>query len=190
MVGYEQEGLVPFVVDAVYAMARALHNLIFDRCSSHFESDPLVNKHNQRRYTSTSKFESHRESPNQNSPTSKRNHSNFYHIQPNRFNSNYSNSMLYNHHHDAIRLMADDMTMDDSSARHERRLSCVRDSVKGHELLAYIRKVQFQSEYLYFFLTNSISKYLVAEIFFLNRKWSYIDQMLIFIDITLYRLIL
>ncbi|CAG2171357.1 unnamed protein product [Oppiella nova] len=29
---YEQEGLVPFVVDAVYAMAHAIHNLLKDRC--------------------------------------------------------------------------------------------------------------------------------------------------------------
>ena len=42
----------------------------------------------------------------------------------------------------------DDISMDDySTARHERRLSCVRDAVKGHELLAYIRKVQFQSKF-------------------------------------------
>jgi hypothetical protein len=29
---YEQEGLVPFVVDAVYSMAHAIHNLLRDRC--------------------------------------------------------------------------------------------------------------------------------------------------------------
>ncbi len=29
---YEQEGLVPFVVDAVYSMAHAIHNLLHDRC--------------------------------------------------------------------------------------------------------------------------------------------------------------
>ncbi|XP_065350296.1 metabotropic glutamate receptor 3-like isoform X1 [Cloeon dipterum] len=31
---YEQEGLVPYVVDAVYAMAHAIHNLISDVCGS------------------------------------------------------------------------------------------------------------------------------------------------------------
>ncbi|KAF4532507.1 hypothetical protein B566_EDAN007622, partial [Ephemera danica] len=31
---YEQEGLVPFVVDAVYAMAHGLHNLITDVCGT------------------------------------------------------------------------------------------------------------------------------------------------------------
>ncbi|XP_019868539.2 metabotropic glutamate receptor 7-like [Aethina tumida] len=30
--GYEQEGLVPFVVDAVYAAAHAIHNIIADTC--------------------------------------------------------------------------------------------------------------------------------------------------------------
>src|SRR2546422_1899116 len=29
---YEQEGLVPFVVDAVYAMAHAIHNYYVDHC--------------------------------------------------------------------------------------------------------------------------------------------------------------
>lgn len=32
MTKYEQEGLVPFVVDAVYALAHAIHNLLNDRC--------------------------------------------------------------------------------------------------------------------------------------------------------------
>ncbi|XP_054163872.1 metabotropic glutamate receptor 8-like [Oppia nitens] len=32
---YEQEGLVPFVVDAVYAVANAIHNLLNDRCGRH-----------------------------------------------------------------------------------------------------------------------------------------------------------
>ncbi|KAK5639566.1 hypothetical protein RI129_012058 [Pyrocoelia pectoralis] len=32
--GYEQEGLVPFVVDAVYAAAHAIHNIIQDECGS------------------------------------------------------------------------------------------------------------------------------------------------------------
>ncbi|KAF5294721.1 hypothetical protein FQA39_LY00205 [Lamprigera yunnana] len=35
--GYEQEGLVPFVVDAVYAAAHAIHNIIEDDCGS----DPM-----------------------------------------------------------------------------------------------------------------------------------------------------
>jgi len=30
--GHEQEGLVPFVIDAVYAMAHALHNLVLHQC--------------------------------------------------------------------------------------------------------------------------------------------------------------
>lgn len=29
---YNQEGIVPFVIDAVYAMAHALHNMINDTC--------------------------------------------------------------------------------------------------------------------------------------------------------------
>ncbi|KAE8745293.1 hypothetical protein FOCC_FOCC007978 [Frankliniella occidentalis] len=33
---YEQEGLVPFVVDAVYAMARAVHELVVARCGLPF----------------------------------------------------------------------------------------------------------------------------------------------------------
>ncbi|XP_034240274.1 metabotropic glutamate receptor 2-like [Thrips palmi] len=33
---YEQEGLVPFVVDAVYAMARAVHELVIDKCGAPF----------------------------------------------------------------------------------------------------------------------------------------------------------
>ncbi|XP_055372800.1 metabotropic glutamate receptor 8 isoform X2 [Condylostylus longicornis] len=32
LIGYEQEGLVPFVVDAVYAMAYAVHNFLVDIC--------------------------------------------------------------------------------------------------------------------------------------------------------------
>ncbi|XP_066584649.1 metabotropic glutamate receptor 7-like isoform X2 [Prorops nasuta] len=32
LIDYEQEGLVPFVVDAVYAMAHSLHNVIEDEC--------------------------------------------------------------------------------------------------------------------------------------------------------------
>ncbi|KAH0545837.1 metabotropic glutamate receptor 7-like isoform X1 [Cotesia glomerata] len=32
LVDYDQEGLVPFVVDAVYAMAHAVHNIINDEC--------------------------------------------------------------------------------------------------------------------------------------------------------------
>ncbi|XP_023290502.1 metabotropic glutamate receptor 7 [Orussus abietinus] len=43
---YEQEGLVPFVVDAVYAMAHAVHNIIEDECvetqdAMHFLCDSL-----------------------------------------------------------------------------------------------------------------------------------------------------
>ncbi|XP_013778093.1 metabotropic glutamate receptor 8-like [Limulus polyphemus] len=38
---YEQEGLVPFVVDAVYAMAHALHNMIKDRCESFLKCDEI-----------------------------------------------------------------------------------------------------------------------------------------------------
>lgn len=33
--GYKQEGLVPFVVDAVYAMAHALHNYQREVCPQH-----------------------------------------------------------------------------------------------------------------------------------------------------------
>ena len=32
---YEQEGLVPFVADSVYAMAHAIQNLLKDRCPRH-----------------------------------------------------------------------------------------------------------------------------------------------------------
>ncbi|XP_059488635.1 metabotropic glutamate receptor 8-like isoform X2 [Neocloeon triangulifer] len=35
---YEQEGLVPYVVDAVYAMAQAIHNMITDVCGA----DPFI----------------------------------------------------------------------------------------------------------------------------------------------------
>ncbi|XP_076343953.1 metabotropic glutamate receptor 3-like [Tachypleus tridentatus] len=38
---YEQEGLVPFVIDAVYAMAHALHNMIKDRCESFLKCDEI-----------------------------------------------------------------------------------------------------------------------------------------------------
>lgn len=34
LIRYEQEGLVPFVVDAVYAMAHALHQMIQDKCGT------------------------------------------------------------------------------------------------------------------------------------------------------------
>ncbi|XP_070164040.1 metabotropic glutamate receptor 8 isoform X2 [Polyergus mexicanus] len=36
LVDYEQEGLVPFVVDAVYAMAHGVHNVIEDECVNNF----------------------------------------------------------------------------------------------------------------------------------------------------------
>ncbi|XP_041349876.1 metabotropic glutamate receptor 8-like [Gigantopelta aegis] len=38
VVGYEQEGLVQFVIDSVYALAHAIHNMLVDRCpkSSNF----------------------------------------------------------------------------------------------------------------------------------------------------------
>ena len=32
VVGYEQEGLVQFVIDSVYALAHAIHNMLSDRC--------------------------------------------------------------------------------------------------------------------------------------------------------------
>ena len=33
--GYQQEGIVPFVIDAVYAMAHALHNMMVKECGGH-----------------------------------------------------------------------------------------------------------------------------------------------------------
>ncbi|KAG7210717.1 hypothetical protein KM043_012217 [Ampulex compressa] len=46
LVDYEQEGLVPFVVDAVYAMAHGVHNVIEDECvnnlgTTHYLCDTL-----------------------------------------------------------------------------------------------------------------------------------------------------
>ncbi|XP_046428261.1 metabotropic glutamate receptor 7-like [Neodiprion fabricii] len=46
LIDYEQEGLVPFVVDAVYAMAYAVHNIIEDECvrgrgTAHYLCDVL-----------------------------------------------------------------------------------------------------------------------------------------------------
>ncbi|XP_017757027.1 PREDICTED: metabotropic glutamate receptor 7-like, partial [Eufriesea mexicana] len=38
LINYEQEGLVPFVVDAVYAMAHGVHNLIDEECVNNGES--------------------------------------------------------------------------------------------------------------------------------------------------------
>ena len=34
---YEQEGLVQFVIDSVYALALAIHNLLRDRCHKPFK---------------------------------------------------------------------------------------------------------------------------------------------------------
>ncbi|XP_034939802.1 metabotropic glutamate receptor 8-like [Chelonus insularis] len=38
LIDYDQEGLVPFVVDAVYAMAHAVHNIINDECVENRET--------------------------------------------------------------------------------------------------------------------------------------------------------
>ncbi|RWS25509.1 metabotropic glutamate receptor 8-like protein [Leptotrombidium deliense] len=74
---YKQEGFAPFVVDAVYAMAHAIQNLLKDRCF-----------HN-----------------------SKTNHE---------------------HHQEHV---------------WDRNNSCIKEPIKGHELLSYIRKVSFRSKY-------------------------------------------
>lgn len=37
--GYEQEGLVPFVIDAVYAMAKAIDDIINDNCGEYYDED-------------------------------------------------------------------------------------------------------------------------------------------------------
>ncbi|EGI66060.1 Metabotropic glutamate receptor 2 [Acromyrmex echinatior] len=47
LVDYEQEGLVPFVVDAVYAMAHSVHNVIEEECvnnlgTSHYLCESLI----------------------------------------------------------------------------------------------------------------------------------------------------
>ena len=43
--GHEQEGLVPFVVDAVYALGHALHNLLHDRCGGRLWDKSCIKEH-------------------------------------------------------------------------------------------------------------------------------------------------
>ena len=38
---YEQEGLVQFVIDSVYALARGLHNLLSDKCKKGYFKECL-----------------------------------------------------------------------------------------------------------------------------------------------------
>ena len=39
---YEQEGLVQFVIDSVFALAHALHNLFSDKCPGDFKACALI----------------------------------------------------------------------------------------------------------------------------------------------------
>lgn len=43
-VSYEQEGLVQFVIDSVYALAQAVHNLLTDTCTGDFKDCPTIDK--------------------------------------------------------------------------------------------------------------------------------------------------
>ncbi|XP_021344940.1 metabotropic glutamate receptor 4-like, partial [Mizuhopecten yessoensis] len=43
-VGYEQEGLVQFVIDSVYALAHALHELLADKCKGQYRHCNLSGK--------------------------------------------------------------------------------------------------------------------------------------------------
>lgn len=43
-VSYEQEGLVQFVIDSVYALAQAVHNLLSDKCAGEMKDCSVIGK--------------------------------------------------------------------------------------------------------------------------------------------------